>query len=202
MGNFSRRQFLLSLSAVSGAGLLAACMNEEDAQNAVSGEIGNDIYTPDGKLEHYIEPADREEPLSFGGESLMEEGDQLQLSDFAGQIVVVNAWGQWCAPCRAEIDDLQQVHEELQSRNLGTLLGINVRDYNPQIARDFIEDNGVTFPSIYDPPFKTAASLGGIPPSVIPSTVILDEDHRQAAVFIRPIVASQLLDVIDRLSEE
>ncbi|AKE38261.1 Thiol-disulfide isomerase-like thioredoxin [Corynebacterium camporealensis] len=202
MGNFSRRQFLLSLSAVSGAGLLAACMNEEDAQNAVSGEIGNDIYTPDGKLEHYIEPADREEPLSFGGESLMEEGDQLQLSDFAGQIVVVNAWGQWCAPCRAEIDDLQQVHEELQSRNLGTLLGINVRDYNPQIARDFIEDNGVTFPSIYDPPFKTAASLGGIPPSVIPSTVILDEDHRQAAVFIRPIVASELLDVIDRLSEE
>ncbi|WP_105360466.1 TlpA disulfide reductase family protein [Corynebacterium camporealensis] len=177
-------------------------MNEEDAQNAVSGEIGNDIYTPDGKLEHYIEPADREEPLSFGGESLMEEGDQLQLSDFAGQIVVVNAWGQWCAPCRAEIDDLQQVHEELQSRNLGTLLGINVRDYNPQIARDFIEDNGVTFPSIYDPPFKTAASLGGIPPSVIPSTVILDEDHRQAAVFIRPIVASELLDVIDRLSEE
>src|SRR5699024_12448725 len=55
---------------------------------------------------------------------------------FRSEIVVLNSWGQWCAPCRAEVDDLQRVQEELDERDLGTVLGINVRDYNPQIARD------------------------------------------------------------------
>ena len=41
------------------------------------------------------------------------------------------------------------------------MLGINVRDYNQTIAQDFKLDNAVTYPSIYDPPFRIAAALGG-----------------------------------------
>src|SRR5699024_8006354 len=76
-------------------------------------------------------------------ESLMDESETISLDDYEGQIVVLNSWGQWCAPCRAEVDDLQRIQEDLEERDLGTVLGINVRDYNPQIARDFKEDNGV-----------------------------------------------------------
>ncbi|MDN5783427.1 MAG: TlpA family protein disulfide reductase, partial [Corynebacterium casei] len=75
-------------------------------------------------------------------------------------------------------------------------------DYNPQIARDFKEDNGVSFPSIYDPPFKTAAALGGVPTSVVPTTIVLDNQHRPAAVFLRGITDSDILTVIDDLEQE
>ena len=60
----------------------------------------------------------------------MEEGEEISLSDFEGEVVVLNAWGQWCAPCRAEVDDLQLVQETLDPLG-GTVLGINVRDRGP-----------------------------------------------------------------------
>ena len=82
------------------------------------------------------------------------------------------------------------------------MLGINVRDYQREISRDFLKDNGVTYPSIYDPPFRSAAALGGIPTSVIPTTVILDKHHRPAAVFLREVTADDIIEVTDRLEGE
>lgn len=132
----------------------------------------------------------------------MEPGTEINLDDFAGQVVVLNAWGQWCAPCRAEVDDLQEVQEHFEEIGTGTVLGINVRDPNPEISRDFLKDNAVTYPSLYDPPFKTAAFLGGVPSSVIPTTVILDKEHRPAAVFLREVSAQDILDVVAELEAE
>ena len=174
---------------------LAACSDANTGGNFA-------FYSPDGQREIFYEEADRKPLAGLEGESLREEGQTISLSDFEGQVVVLNAWGQWCAPCRAEADDLQQVHEHLQEQNSGTLLGINVRDPNRQIALDFLADNGVTYPSIYDPPFRTAANLGGVPSSVIPTTIVLDKHHRPAAVFLREINADDLLEVIDRLDGE
>lgn len=159
------------------------------------------FHSPGGQVEIFYDEAERAPLPNFSGESLTEPGTEISLSDFDGQIVVLNVWGQWCAPCRAEVDDLQEVHESLSPAE-GTVLGINVRDHQPEIARDFVADNGVTYPSIYDPPFRTAAALGGIPTSVIPTTVILDKQHRPAAVFLREVTAQDVLDVTDRLAAE
>lgn len=82
------------------------------------------------------------------------------------------------------------------------MLGINVRDYNQTIAQDFVTDNGVTYPSIYDPPFRSAAALGGMPTSVIPTTIVLDRSHRPAAVFLREVTADDILDIALPLVEE
>lgn len=174
---------------------LAACSGEDTGGNFA-------FHSPGGQREIFYEEADRKPLAGLEGKSLTEEGQTISLSDFEDQVVVLNAWGQWCAPCRAEVDDLQQVHEYLQEQNSGTVLGINVRDPNPQIALDFLADNGATYPSIYDPPFKTAANLGGVPSSVIPTTIVLDKQHRPAAVFLREITADDLLEVIDRLAGE
>lgn len=183
------------------AGGVSACSN-----SAMRGDDGGTFafHSPGGQVEIFYDEAQRRPLAGFAGESLMDPGEEIALSDFDGQIVVLNAWGQWCAPCRAEVDDLQEVHEALQagSTPTGTVLGINVRDYNPQIARDFVEDSGVTYPSIYDPPFKTAASLGGVPSSVIPTTVVLDAQHRPAAVFLREVTADDILRVTSELEAE
>ena len=82
------------------------------------------------------------------------------------------------------------------------MLGINVRDHSAEAARDFVTDNGISYPSIYDPPFKTAAALGGVPASVVPTTIVLDRQHRPAAVFVREITAKELMETVQPLLDE
>lgn len=180
---------------------VTACSSGEGAQNAVALGGTFQFHSPGGQTEIFYDEEQRAPLPNFSGPSLMEEGEEINLSDFEGEVVVLNAWGQWCAPCRAEVDDLQIVQETLEPLG-GTVLGINVRDYNQTIAQDFILDNGVTYPSIYDPPFRTAASLGGIPTSVVPTTIILDREHRPAAVFLREVDADDILDVALPLAEK
>ncbi|AGF71438.1 TlpA disulfide reductase family protein [Corynebacterium halotolerans] len=180
---------------------LTACASGENAQNAVAVGGTFQFHSPGGQTEILYEEDQRAPLGGFSGPSLMEEGETISLSDYEGEVVVLNAWGQWCAPCRAEVDDLQTVQNELEPLG-GTVLGINVRDYNQTIAQDFVTDNDVTYPSIYDPPFRTAAGLGGVPTSVIPTTIVLDREHRPAAVFLREVTAEDVLDVALPLTEE
>ena len=203
-GPFRRSRAAASLVVAGALSLtLAACASEEANKNAVSDVGGTfEFHTPGGQTEIFYEESERQPIANLRGPSLLDEGETVALDDFAGEVVVLNSWGQWCAPCRAEVDDLEEIQQHLQSEHLGTVLGINVRDQNPQIARDFLADNGVTYPSIYDPPFKTAASLGGVPSSVIPTTIVLDKQHRPAAVFLREVSAQDVLDVVDRLAGE
>ena len=180
---------------------VTACSSGEGAQNAVALGGTFQFHSPGGQTEIFYDEEQRAPLPNFSGPSLMEEGEEINLSDFDSEVVVLNAWGQWCAPCRAEVDDLQIVQETLEPLG-GTVLGINVRDYNQTIAQDFILDNGVTYPSIYDPPFRTAASLGGVPTYVVPTTIILDRQHRPAAVFLREVDADDILDVALPLAEQ
>ena len=188
--------------AVVVAGLTLSACTSDNADQAVAQGGTFEFISPGGQT--VIEyPAEERKPLQdFSGESLLEEGKTISLSDFKDEIVVLNSWGQWCAPCRSESDDLQRVQEELDKRGTGTMLGINVRDYNPDISRDFVKDNGITYPSIYDPPFKTAAALGGVPTSVVPTTIVLDKQHRPAAVLLKETTDKELLEIIDKLEQE
>lgn len=192
---------LTACAVVLGAGA-AGCSTDDSADTAADSDLViNETFkfaSPGGQLEITYPEGERKPVADFTGPSLMEPGKTLALSDFAGQVVVLTAWGQWCGPCRTEIDDLENIQEDIKPRG-GTVLGINVRDSNQEIARDFIEDNGATYPSIWDPPFKTAAALGGVPASVIPTTVVLDRKHRVAAVFLRSITDREVMDVVEPL---
>lgn len=182
---------------------LAGCSQDADnAQNAVATGGNFEFITPGGEKVINYEESERKPLRTFSGEDVRDTDKTISLEDYEGEIVVLNSWGQWCAPCRAEADDLQEVHSELQKRKIGTVLGINVRDYNPKVSNDFLEDNGLKYPSIYDPPFKTAAALGGVPTSVVPTTIVLDKQHRPATVFLRSITAQDVMDVVDKLEKE
>jgi len=198
-----RRAVGAVLAAVAVALPLAGCSQDSDkAQNAVATGGNFEFITPGGEKVINYEESERKPLRTFSGEDVRDRDKTISLEDYDGEIVVLNSWGQWCAPCRAEADDLQEIHTELQKRDLGTVLGINVRDYNPQVSNDFLEDNGLKYPSIYDPPFKTAAALGGVPTSVVPTTIVLDKQHRPATVFLRSITAQDVMDVVDKLEKE
>ena len=198
-----RRKRAVGAVLAAAAVTLAGCAQDSDnAQNAVATGGNFEFITPGGEKVINYEESERKPLRTFSGEDVRDTEKTISLEDYEGEIVVLNSWGQWCAPCRAEADDLQEIHTELQKRDLGTVLGINVRDYNPQVSNDFLEDNGLKYPSIYDPPFKTAAALGGVPTSVVPTTIVLDKQHRPATVFLRSITAQDVMDVVDKLEKE
>lgn len=193
-------RWLAVLLASAGILALAGCSTGDDAV-AQGGTF--EFVAPGGKTDiTYDPPADRGRPGPLSGPDLLDPSKTLSLDDFAGQVVVINVWGQWCGPCRTEITQLQQVYEHTRARGVA-FLGIDVRDSNRDAAVDFVKDRGITFPSIYDPPMRTMIAFGGkYPTTVIPSTVVLDREHRVAAVFLRELLADDLQPVVERLAAE
>ncbi|MGD9618926.1 MAG: TlpA disulfide reductase family protein [Mycolicibacterium sp.] len=179
---------------------LSGCSTGSDAV-AQGGTF--EFVAPGGKTDiFYDPPGDRGRPGPIAGPDLMDTEKTVSLEDFAGKVVVVNVWGQWCAPCRTEITQLQKVYQATRDRGVA-FLGIDVRDNNIDAARDFIVDRGVTFPSIYDPAMRTMIAFGGrYPTTVIPSTIVLDREHRVAAVFLRELLAEDLQPLVERLAAE
>lgn len=148
----------------------------------------------------YDPPAERGTVRGLAGESVRDPGRTIRLSDFSGQVVVLNIWGSWCGPCRSEADDLQQVADATAGQGV-QLLGIAVRD-DREAAADFLTDRGLTYPSIFDPPGRSLLALQGYPRSVVPSTIVLDRAHRVAAVFLTELRAADLLPVVQRVAAE
>ena len=197
------RKTRTALGAIMLAGVLAtgACATGDDA--VVVGPETFEFISPDGKLEiFYDPPADRKPVAEIAGPDLLDPDTTLNLQqDHAGEVVVLNTWGQWCGPCRAEVDDLQRIQDEFGPQGV-TVFGINLRDPNRQKPVDFVEDNGVTYPSIWDPSNAAVAALRGFPTSVVPTTLLLDKQHRVAAVFLVEITDDKLNDAITRLLDE
>lgn len=179
---------------------LAGCSTGDDAV-AQGGTF--EFVAPGGQTDiFYDPPQDRGRPGPVSGPDLMDPAKTISLHDFAGKVVVLNVWGQWCGPCRTEITQLQRVYDK--TRRLGVaFVGIDVRDNNRDAAVDFIVDRKISFPSIYDPAMRTMIAFGGrYPTTVIPSTVVLDREHRVAAVFLRELLAEDLQPVVERLARE
>jgi len=180
--------------------VLAGCSTGHDAV-AQGGTF--EFVAPGGKTDIFYDPPEsRGRPGPLAGPELMDPAKTISLGDFTGKVVVINVWGQWCAPCRTEITQLQKVYDATRAQGVA-FLGIDVRDNNMNAPRDFVVDRKVTFPSIYDPPMRTMIAFGGkYPTTVIPSTVVLDRQHRVAAVFLRELLAEDLQPVVQRSAAE
>lgn len=110
-------------------------------------------------------------------------GKTFSLSDLAGNIVVVNVWGSWCAPCRAETPELVRLSHQYASRGV-RFVGINTRD-NPAAAKSFVKKFHVPYPSVVDDNGRLLLNFRHIiPTAVVPSSVIIDRHYKVAARVI------------------
>jgi thiol-disulfide isomerase/thioredoxin len=182
------------LAVVAGTAVLAGCAVGKDA--VVQGSDFS-FVSPGGKLEIFYPVAQRQVLPDLSGDSLANPGQQIHISDYAGKIVVLNIWGQWCGPCRAEAPELSTVYEQTKADGV-QLLGIDVRDVR-SAAQDFVHDNQISYPSIFDPAGRSLLALTGYPRNVVPSTIVLDRQHRVAAVYLERVTASILLPEVRSL---
>ncbi|MDT5095009.1 MAG: hypothetical protein QOH60_4372 [Mycobacterium sp.] len=190
---------LLALAALVTV-VLTGCATGADAV-AQGGTF--EFVAPGGKTDIYYDPPQsRGRPGKLAGPNLTDPAKTVSLDDFAGKVVVVNIWGQWCGPCRSEVAKLQQVYDATRGEGV-EFLGIDVRDNNRDAAEDFVVDRKITYPSIYDPAMRTMIAFGGrFPTTVIPSTLVLDRQHRVAAVFLRELSVDDVMPVVHRLVAE
>ncbi|MEV6317277.1 TlpA disulfide reductase family protein [Streptomyces sp. NPDC051776] len=148
-----------------------------------------------------VKAADRKPLPKISGTTL--EGKPLDLADYKGKIVVVNVWGSWCAPCRAEMKHLVKVANATKADGV-EFVGINTRDPNKAPAQKLEKEYDVPYPSLYDPMGKLMLRFppGSLNPKAIPSTVIVDREGRIAARALKALNEKDLSKTLEPLIAE
>ena len=98
-------------------------------------------------------------------------GKNLRLSDFRGQVVMINFWASWCGPCRQEMPILDQLSKRYGKLGF-TLLGVNVEQDSSK-ANAYLKDIPVSFPILYDTANQTS-KLYNV--NAMPTTVLVDRN--------------------------
>jgi peroxiredoxin len=126
-------------------------------------------------------------------------GAHLSLSSYRGDTVVLNFWGSWCAPCRAEAPALATLAGQLQAKHV-RFVGIDIRD-EPDSARAFMQTFTVGYPSLSDPDDQIALAFHStVPPAAIPTTLVIDRDGRIAARIFGAASYEELKTVVDEVA--
>ncbi|MFD5033250.1 TlpA family protein disulfide reductase [Streptomyces sp. NPDC058405] len=136
------------------------------------------------------------------GETL--QGKHLDVADFKGKVVVINVWGSWCPPCRAEAPYLNKVAKEMKSTGV-QFIGINTRDGDRSLPMEFENDFSISYPSLYDPTGKLL--LSGFPKGTVnlqglPATIIVDRNGKISARQFGGVDDTQLRKMIDPVVKE
>jgi peroxiredoxin len=187
-------RYLLALLAVA---LLAGCSTGADAVEVNNGgEFRFVAGTPAGQV---IPEEERATAPEFAGTLL--GGGEFRSTELAGDVAVLNFWGSWCAPCRVETPEFQEVYAEVRDEGV-QFLGLNVKETDEQFALAFVADHGIEFPSLYDPRGEVALAFRDYPANAIPSTIVLDREYRVAAVYTGEVSQENLRRVLGSVLEE
>ena len=172
---------------------MSACSSSSDGSGDESG------FVPGDPGSTYVEVTDRSAAPDLSGD-LLGGGTYSMADDRGDDVLVVNVWGSWCAPCRAEAAALEEVYQELQDQGV-QFLGINTRDQEKR-ALAFLADEGVTYPSLVDDGALQAGFRTSLPVAGIPTTFVIDRSGRVAARAVTEVTYTRLLELVERVLAE
>ena len=115
-------------------------------------------------------PAAAEQAADFSLRDL--DNKSVSLSDFKGQVVLVNFWATWCAPCQVEMPHLQAMYTDLKDQGF-VLLSVSVDDARSKArVKPLIKSKGYDFPVLLDTDTKLVSQYN--PSKTLPYTFIVD----------------------------
>ena len=102
-------------------------------------------------------------------------GDEFHSAELAGAPYMLNIWATWCAPCRHEMPELQELHNIYADRGF-QVVGVSVDDRGAsETIRRFLAETGVHFPIYHDPSWEIMDSYGLLG---LPGTFLVGADGR------------------------
>jgi len=126
-------------------------------------------------------------------------GENLRLSEYRGDVVMINFWATWCGPCRQEMPLLDELYERYERVGFN-LLGVNIDD-DSRRAMQMIEELGVDFPVLFDAR-KEVSKLYDV--DAMPVTVLVDREGTVRYVHqgYKPGYEEKYLDQVRSLLRE
>ena len=126
-------------------------------------------------------------------------GENLRLSEYRGDVVMINFWATWCGPCRQEMPLLDELYSRYQRVGFN-LLGVNIDD-DSRRAMQMVDELGVKFPVLFDAR-KEVSKLYEV--NAMPVTVIVDREGTVRYVHhgYKPGYEDKYLDQIRSLLRE
>jgi peroxiredoxin len=126
-------------------------------------------------------------------------GENLRLSEYRGDVVMINFWATWCGPCRQEMPLLDELYTRYERVGF-SLLGVNIDD-DSRRAMQMIEDLGVSFPVLFDAR-KEVSELYEV--EAMPVTVLVDREGNVRHVHhgYKPGYEDKYLDQVRSLLRE
>lgn len=193
-----RRGASITAALLAGAFMLAACGSENDDLAQRASNDGTNYVAGDGSVQEYGE-GDRGEPVEF--ESTLFDGSEINSSHWEGEVTVINFWYAACAPCRVEAPDLEEIHQEFADDGV-QFYGVNTRDTQPT-AEAFERRFGISYPSMEDRSGEVMLAMTDyVPPSAVPTTLVLDREGRVSARILGIAEPGVLRALIDTALEE
>ncbi|MFC7894883.1 TlpA family protein disulfide reductase [Streptomyces sp. NPDC057381] len=186
-----RRRAALAAAAAVSALLVTAC-----GSGGTSGGGGQTGFVTGSDGISTVKKGERADAPDLSGETV--DGGQADIDDYKGKVVVLNVWGSWCPPCRAEAKNFETVYQDVKDQGV-QFLGINTRDTSVGPARAFEKEFGVSYPSLYDPAGKLLLRFekGTLNPQAIPSTLIVDREGKVAARTLQALSEEKLRKMLD-----
>jgi peroxiredoxin len=118
-------------------------------------------------------------------------GETVSLSDYTGQVVLVNTWATWCPPCKAEMPAINTFYETHKQEGF-VVLAVNSKE-DAQTVKTFIEANGFSFPVLLD----TQAEVTNLyQVRGLPTSFIIDRDGFIQYVHVGEITTQQLETIV------
>ncbi len=126
-------------------------------------------------------------------------GENMRLSEFRGDVVMINFWATWCGPCRQEMPLLNELYVRYERVGFN-LLGVNIDD-DSRRAMQMIEELGVSFPVLFDAR-KEVSKLYNV--EAMPVTVLVDREGivRYVHLGYKPGYEDKYLDQVRSLLRE
>ena len=126
-------------------------------------------------------------------------GENLRLSEYRGDVVMINFWATWCGPCRQEMPLLDELYARYHRVGFN-LLGVNIDDDTTRALR-MVEELDLHFPVVFDTR-KEVSRLYNV--EAMPATILVDREGKIRHVHhgYKPGYEDKYLDQIRALLRE
>lgn len=183
-----RKVLMLSIIAI----FLSSC-----ATTASTNEDSIGYVAADGSAV-LRDPANRGDVINLSAELI--SGESWKLSDYRGQVLVLNAWGPWCAPCRKEVPQLQAMQNDAEFDGI-QVFGFATRT-NESSVNAFINKFEITYPQIADFDSAVISQIKGVPSATVPGSIFIDKKGRVAGFALGAADISLIRSLTKSLLEE